>query len=212
MKKAIALLLLISAFLWVGSTTPGLTVPMTLFFDNHDLNLGDDGQINLNNQYLAGYGIWFQEVYRYIDDRDPFVDPYPNVSGNFGIANGFLQQNDILATEGRINFQYSTPYVHFDWWTIGSEHLTIEAFNSVGISQGSFSGLNGSGANYSLFGDISYIKFHDAGGFVQLSNLSYDSPIGESPIPEPSTLILLGSGLLGLGGFRIVRNRRKINH
>ncbi len=199
--KKVVILLFVSAILWLCSATAGLAVPMTLFFDNHDLDLGTASQINLNTQYQSAYGIWFQEVYRYIDDRDPFVDPYPDTYGNFGISNGFLQQNGLVSTQGRVNFLFPTPYLHFDWWTIPENALTIEAFNSVGISQGSLSALSGSGTN-SLVGDISYVKFNDAGGFVQLSNIRYDSPI-----PEPGTLLLLGTGLLGLGAFRLRRKK-----
>lgn len=210
MKKAIALLLLISAFLWVGSTTPGLAVPMTLFFDNHDLDLGTDSQINITNQYQALYGVWFQECYRAIDIRDPWVDPYPLDGANFSIFNGTLQQNYIEAVEGRINFDYATPYVSFDWWTIGDEQLTITAFNSVGISQGSLSGLGGNGSvdygTVTFNGDISYLKFHNDGGFVSISTLRYESPIG-SPVPEPATLVLLGAGLIGVGAFRFRRKK-----
>ncbi len=212
MKKACGLLVLITALFWMGSATPGLAIPMTLFFDNNDLNLGSSSQINVTNQYQALYGVWFQECYRAIDTRDPWVDPYPFTNpgpfygGNFSIFNGTLQQNTIVSVEGRINFDYATPYVGFDWWTIGDNQLTITAFNSVGISQGSFSGLGGTGSVASgtatFNGDISYIKFHDDGGFVSLSTLRY-----ESPIPEPGTLVLLGTGLLGLGALRFRRKK-----
>jgi len=186
--------------------TSVLAVPMTLFFDNNDLNLGTNSQINITNQYQALYGVWFQETYRAIDSRDPWVDPYPFNGANFSIFNGTLQQNYIVGVEGRINFDYATPYVGFDWWTIGSNQLTITAYNSLGISQGGFSGLGGTGSVASgsaIFnGDISYLKFHDNGGFVSLSTLRY-----ETPIPEPGTLVLLGTGLLGLGAFRFRRKK-----
>jgi hypothetical protein len=184
----------------------GMAVPMTLFFDNNDLDLGTNSQINVTSQYQALYGIWFQECYRAIDIRDPWVDPYPLDGANFSIFNGTLQQNYIVSVEGRINFDYATPYVGFDWWTIGSNQLTITAYNSVGISQGSFTGLGGTGdvasGSATFNGDISYLKFHDSGGFVSLSTLRY-----ETPIPEPGTLMLLGTGLLGLGAFRFRRKK-----
>jgi len=204
--KKVVILLFVSAILWLCSATAGLAVPMTLFFDNHDLDLGTNSQINVTNQYQTLYGVWFQECYRAIDSRDPWVDPYPLNGANFSIFNGTLQQNYIVAVEGRINFDYATPYVGFDWWTIGSNQLTITAYNSLGISQGSFSGLGGTGEvaySSAIFnGDISYLKFHDNGGFVSLSTLRY-----ETPIPEPGTLMLLGTGLLGLGAFRLRRKK-----
>lgn len=205
MKKAV-ILLFVSAILGLCSATAVLAVPMTLFFDNNDLNLGSSSQINVTNQYEALYGVWFQECYRAIDTRDPWVDPYPLNGANFSIFNGTLQQNYIVAVEGRINFVNPSPYVGFDWWTIGSNQLTITAYNSLGISQGNFSGLGGTGlvaSGSAIFnGDISYLRFHDSGGFVSLSTLRY-----ETPIPEPGTLMLLGTGLLGLGAFRFRRKK-----
>jgi len=207
MKKACGLLLLVTALLWMGSAASGWAIPMTLFFDNHDLDLGTNSQIDITNQYLALYGVWFQECYRAIDIRDPWVDPYPLNGANFSIFNGTFEQNYLVGVEGRVNFSHPTPYVGFDWWTIGDNQLTITAFNSVGVSQGSFSGLGGGGSVASgtatFNGDISYLKFHDNGGFVSLSTLRY-----ESPIPEPGTLVLLGTGLLGFGAFRFKRRKK----
>ncbi len=45
----------------------------------------------------------------------------------------------------------------------------------------------------------------------QINSLTVTTPITEAPIPEPSTMLLLGSGLAGLGFFRWRRKRKEVS-
>ena len=57
--------------------------------------------------------------------------------------------------------------------------------------------------------NISYVKLSDSGNFWEVDNMSGDMEGGHRCIPEPSTLLLLGSGLLGLAGYSRARYGRK---
>ena len=48
--------------------------------------------------------------------------------------------------------------------------------------------------------DIRYVVVHDAGDYWLLDSMVTDAPGVENPVPEPSSLLALGSGLVGLGG------------
>jgi hypothetical protein len=208
MRKLVLALLTVGL---VALTAPSaLAVPQLLHFDNIDLDLGLNSQVNLADQYSALYGVSFHEVYRYIDVRDPFVDPGAlagNPPLNFGISNGFIAQNEATATNGTMFFDRgNTSYFNFDWWTIGDNSMTVEAYDEWGVLQDNFfyDGLieNGSGS-VAMTGDIAYVEFHNHGGFVNMANIGYDAP---AAVPEPGTLALFGFGLTS--GAAFLRRRR----
>lgn len=176
------------------AVSPASAMFYTMDFTNATYNLGSETQIDLTNQYAA-FGLTFHKVYRYIDDRDPWDD--------FGISNGFKAQNGWEASLGTVFFSDLTDSVAFDWWTIDDNEFTVEAFASNGALLGGFAGM-GYGSDMIIADDISYLEFHNGGGFVQISNLSYD----RSAIPEPSTLALVGLGMLGAGIVRRARRKK----
>lgn len=60
--------------------------------------------------------------------------------------------------------------------------------------------------------DWAVINLQQVGGYsiLEIGKLSHLGSLGSQPVPEPSTLLLLGSGLLGLVGARKLRKRANL--
>jgi hypothetical protein len=118
---------------------------------------------------------------------------------------------------GRINFNNADA----SWFTTGycsAATFHLEAYdisdNLLDVTSGAantrYYNGNPSGLDYltvtSASNNIAYVILHDYGYGWVADNMSGDAS-GVNPIPEPGTLLLLGTGLLGLGAFRFRRKK-----
>lgn len=194
MKFGLVGLILLGGCLLVSA--PAQASWYTMDFTNATLDLGTNSQIDLTNQYNS-FGLDFEHVYRGIDSRDPW--------DMFGIWNGWIDENyDLKPVNGKVTFSTLTDSVAFDWLALSAPtgDFNLTAFDQFDNALGSFTG-NGFGSNKIVAPDIKYFVFHDDGGFVSISNLSYETA---PTVPEPATLVLFGLGTLGLG---YIRRRRQ---
>lgn len=170
----------------IGGTANAL--PVTIDFTEPEF---PGNLVDASTEYAA-YGVTFGNAYYYVDSRDPFADDQ-------GISNGTVSGQNTPQT-GQIDFASNTSYFSFDWWTIGTNRMVIEAYNSLGalITMVAFGGGSGSAT---IFGDIAMIKWHDNGGFVQFSTIGFDGAV----VPLPGAAVLLLSGLGMLGGIQLRR-------
>ena len=159
------------------------------------------GQVLLTPTDYNAFGISTTNAYRYIDSRDPFSDGAENFSGTspFGLSacfRGLCEVDTNAGNPARIDFLSPVTWLSIDWWTISSNTIYIDVFDSGGANIHSLSGI-GSGTESIMMSDIGALTWHDSGGLVQISNIRW-----HTPIPEPGTLAIFGLGLAGLGFAR----------
>jgi hypothetical protein len=137
----------------------------------------------------SGFGLGIQNAFWYLDPQDPFDQMGLSV---FPVGSNNVARIDFLG--GPVSD------LSVDWWTSGLGPIHIDAFDSADNLLDHFDG-EGFGTQ-PLVGSIAYLTWHNTGGFVQISSLHF---LRSSPVPEPSSFLLVGSSLAGLGVWRKLR-------
>jgi hypothetical protein len=108
--------------------------------------------------------------------------------------------------EGTATFSFASPITAFGMWITGVQTVFTSSF-TLTFNDGTAQSLN---LPINVNGGTSYFGFTDTSSFSSLTitNLSNDawgiddvSYSTASAVPEPSTLLMFGSGLVGLAGI-----------
>jgi len=122
----------------------------------------------------------------------------PSLSSNFAFSDGDLGNVPDGLTNVVLDFGFTTgPSGTFSGGSVNDGLLPGESA-SFTVSGAAFTGFTEAQICNAIF-----VRFQNVPGISS----DVGTPGGENPVPEPSTILLLGSALLGLGGYA----RRRLN-
>ena len=148
---------------------------------------------NAGNLYMSGHSVWTH------DDDD-------SISWTFDITDdGFNPTTqDVTSAEVELNFQDDSRH---DWWEFASLSVGDNSFVWE-VNSGDISYTLTSLMTLSDTGQVDATLTARGGDFFFNSATLTAEATDAAPVPEPSTILLMGIGLLGLVGYSRKRSKK----